>query len=96
MKETRRKIEREIRKLEKEILFIGGNFNARKGKKGKKKSGEEVRNNRELKKNSKDKEINKEERELLELIEKKKWKIANGHMKGNEKGEVTQEGERNQ
>lgn len=89
MKETRRKIERGIRKLEKEMLFTEGNFHARRGRKGKRKSGEEVGNNGELKKNSKDQEINKEERELLELIKKRKWKIANGHMKGNEKEEVT-------
>lgn len=39
--------------------------------------------------NSKDKIINSEGKELLGMLEERRWKIGNGNMWGNEEGEWT-------
>jgi len=75
MKSKRREIEEILGDLEEEILCIGGDFNARIRKGGKKIEGEE---DEESWRNSKDEEVNKEGRELLDLVEDRGWDIANG------------------
>jgi len=72
--------------LKEEILCIEGNFNARIGKEGKRIEGEE---DEEPWRNSKDKEVNNEGRELLGLVEDREWDIASGNIKGDENGELT-------
>jgi len=86
MKSKRREIEEMLRDLEEEILCIGGDFNVRIGKEGKRIEGEE---DEEPWRNSKDEEINNEGREVLGLVEDRRWDIANGNMRGDENGELT-------
>jgi len=63
-----------------------GDFNARIGKGGKRIEGEE---DEELWRNSKDEKVNNEGRELLDLVEDREWDIANENMRGDENGELT-------
>jgi len=87
MKNKRREIEEMLGDLEEEILCIGGgDFYTRIGKEGKRIEGEE---DEEPWRNSKDEEINNEGRELLGLVEDREWDIANGNMRGDENGELT-------
>jgi len=85
MKSKRKGIEEMLGDLEEEILCIGGDFNARIGKEGKRIEGEE---DEESWRNSKDEEVNNEGRELLDLVNRG-WDIANGNMRGDENGELT-------
>jgi len=75
MKSKRREIEETLGDLEEEILYIGEDFNARIGKEGKKIEREE---DEEPWRNSKDKEVNNEGKELLGLVEDRGLYIANG------------------
>jgi len=86
MKSKRREIEEMLGDLEEEILCIGGDFNARIGKEGKRIEGEE---DEEPWRNSKDEAVNNERKELLDLVEDGGWDIANGNMRGDENGELT-------
>jgi len=80
MKSKRREIEEMLGDLE-EVLCIGGDFNAKIGKEGKRIEGEE---DEEYWRNFKDEEVNNEERELLSLVEDRGWDIANGNMREDE------------
>lgn len=64
---------------------MGEDFNARTGNRGELITGVEEHGD----KSSKDKEINKEEKNLLKLIEERGWNILNGNMRGDESGEYT-------
>jgi len=66
MKRKRKKIEDMLKNLKEEMLCIGGNFNARIGKEGKRTKGKE---DEKSWKNSKDEEVNNEGKELLGLVE---------------------------
>jgi len=60
-------------------MCIGGDFNARiewRGIGGEGKRCEEE-NDKEVRRSTRDKEINREEKELLTLIEDRGWKIVN-------------------
>jgi len=84
MKRKRREIEDMLKDLEEEILWIGGgDFTARIGKERKKIEGKE---DEEHWRNSKDKEVNNERKELL--VEDRGWYIANGNLRGDEKEEL--------
>lgn len=61
----RKVLEGKIGELEEESLYIGGDFNARIDEEGKKWNEEEER---EIKRNSKDKIINNEEKEMLRMV----------------------------
>lgn len=91
MKDLREKLERKIGELEEERLCIGGDCNARIGKEGKKYEGGE---NTEMKRNSKDKEVNKEGREMLGMLEERGWEVEVGNAMGDEEGEWTYVGGR--
>jgi len=86
MKSERREIEEMLGDLEEEILCIGGDFNVRIGKEGKRIEGEE---DEEPWRNSKDEKVTNKGRELLDLMEDREWDIANGNVRGNENGELT-------
>jgi len=75
---------------EEENLLIGGDFNARIGERGSGGRVSEVGMEEERK--SKDKVVNKEGKQLLELIEDRGWIILNGNKEGDEEGEWTFEG----
>lgn len=100
MKHKRRELEGKVRELEEEMLCIGGNFNARIGKERKRYEKSEER---EKWRNSKDKEVNREGKELsliedkltgklLSLIEDREWEVGNGNLRGDERGEFTYTG----
>lgn len=86
MKALRKSLERMIGEREKENLCIGGDFNARIGGKGRKYEGGE---NEELGRNSKDKVINSEGKEMLGMLEERGWEVGNGNTSGDEEGEWT-------
>lgn len=65
-------------------MLIGGDFNARTGNKG-----NFVDTNEERKRESKNKKINAEGEQLIEIIWKQGWYILNGSMEGDEEGEFT-------
>jgi len=67
--------------LEEEMLCIVGNFNARIEKEGKRIEGKEDEGPC---RNSKDKEVNNERRELLGLMEERGWYITNENMRREE------------
>jgi len=91
MKEMRKKIEETVSELEEERLCIGGDFNARTGREGKKyESGDE----KEMRRNSKDRTINSDGKDLLGLTEERGWEIGNGNIRGDEEGEMTYNGAR--
>jgi len=90
MKSKRGEIEEMLRDLEEETLRIGGDFNARIAKEGKRIEGKE---DVEPWRNTKDEEVNNEGKELLDL-EDRGWDIASGNMRGDENGELTFIGER--
>lgn len=77
-----------VKEKEEEILCIGGDFNVRIGREGKNYEGE---NDKDRWRNSKDKVVNNEGRELIGLLEERGWKIGNGNMRGDEVGELTYE-----
>lgn len=66
MKELRKKFERKLGELKEETLFIREDFNARIGREGRKYEGRE---GSEVKRNSKDKIVNKERMEMLGTLE---------------------------
>lgn len=66
MRDKRRELEEKVGKLQEDILCIGGDFNARIGKEGKR------HEEREMWRNSK--EVNRDGRELLSLIEDRGWR----------------------
>jgi len=66
MKSRRREIENMLEDLEEKMLWIGGDFNARIGKEGKRIEGKE---DEEPWRNFKNEEVNNERKELLGLIE---------------------------
>ncbi|EZA52870.1 hypothetical protein X777_07989 [Ooceraea biroi] len=72
--------------------IIGGDFNARTGRKGGRKLGEEEGEGEERK--SRDEKENNEGRELVEVIGERGWMIVNGGMEGDEEGEWTYTGGR--
>jgi len=79
MKDKRKEIER---KIEEEILCIGGDFNARIGREGKRC---EEREEKMSCRNSKNRETNRKGKDLLRLLEDRGWEIANGN-RGDETG----------
>lgn len=86
MKDLKKIIESKIEELEEGILCIGGDFNVRLGTEGGRWEGEEDENRV---RNSKDKIINKDGRELLSLVEERRWEIGNGNAREDEEGEWT-------
>jgi len=82
MKSKRREIEETLGDLEEEIFCIRGDFNAIIGKEGNRIEGKE---DEEPWRNSKDEEVNNEGL----LVEDRGWDIANGNMRGDENGELT-------
>jgi hypothetical protein len=71
------------------FTLIGGDFNARTGKREKGIGEEEEEGGRGIRwreRKSKDEKENKEERKLLEFIEERGWGILNGSTKGMKKG----------
>lgn len=56
------------------ITLMGGNFNARTGRKRGGLQGEEEGR----RKNSRDEKINREHKKLVEFIEEREWSIFNG------------------
>ncbi|XP_043521439.1 protein PXR1-like [Frieseomelitta varia] len=64
-------------------MLLGGDFNARTGKKGGIYEGEDK------KRSSKDKICDREGKVLLEVVENDGWHILNGNVDGDEKGEYT-------
>lgn len=91
MKEKKKELEGKVRELEEEMLCIGGDFNARIGKEGKRFEESEEK---EKWRNSRDKEVNREGKELLRLIEDRGWEVGNGNLRGDERGEFTYTGGR--
>jgi len=91
MKSERRKIEDILENLEKEMLYIRGDFNARIAKEGKRIEAKEDENPR---RNSKIKEVNNEGKELLGIVEDRGWDIKNENMREDEKEELTHIGGR--
>jgi len=91
MKSKRKEIEEMLGDLEEEIFCIGGDFNARVGKEEERIEGEE---DEEPWRNSKDEEVNNKGKELLGLVEDREWDIVNGNMRGDENGELTYVGGR--
>ena len=85
------KLEREIGETEEECLMIGGDFNGRIGKGGGVYWREEVREER---RNTKDKRMNKEGDQLIELVESQAWRSLNGNKEGDYTGDLTYVGER--
>lgn len=80
MKDLKKIIESKIEELEEGIILcIGGDFNVKLGTEGGRWEGEENRV-----RNSKDKIINKEGRELLSLVEERGWEIGNGNAREDE------------
>lgn len=78
-KDLRKALEGLIEERKEENLCIGGDFNARIGRKGRKcERGEDD----ELGRISKDKVINSEVKELLDMIEERGWEIENGNTWG--------------
>ena len=82
-----------IKEEEEGILMIAGDFNARIG-------GEEGWNRQstegdvikeEASRDSKDKVVNKQGRDLMEVVEERGWMVLNGVKEGDEKGEWTYE-----
>lgn len=65
--------------------IIGGDFNTRTGREGGRVSWEEWEEE-EMRRNSRDRKMNREGRKLVEWIKDKGWFILNGGMKGNEEG----------
>lgn len=61
-----------------------GDFNARTGQEGGRLEGIEGEEEEEIKRNSKDKKVNKEERKLMEWIRERGWSILNGGVEGDE------------
>lgn len=82
MKKTRSNIEEMVEATKEERLLIGGDFNAKTGKRGS--FCDEV-----AERESKDKVTNTEGVRLLEMVEKSGWEILNGNMEGDEEGEFT-------
>jgi len=75
MKSKRREIKNMLEDLEEEILCIGGDFNTRIGKEGKRIEGKE---NEESWRNSKDEKVNNEGKELLGLVAYSKREYERG------------------
>ena len=83
-KKTRKEIEKYIKEEKEETLIIGGDWNARIGRRG---SGYHEGEYKERK--SKDKTLNNEGKELIKMVEERDWHILNGTKKGDEEGEYT-------
>lgn len=97
--ENREKVLEKIKKWgenrEEEVYTLIGDFNARTGKKGgmvKEDREEEKGEKRE--RQSKDKMVNREGRKLISCLEEMGWGIFNGCTRGNEQGEYTFTGRR--
>lgn len=67
-------------------LMLAGDFNARTAEQG---SRINEQDGNEIKRNSKDKILNKEGERLLHLIEENGWNLLNGNTKGDEEGNLT-------
>lgn len=74
-----------IDETEEYSLIVGGDFNARTAKEGCLIAMDE----KEEKRNSKDKKINKEGEKLIKMIGERGWNILNGNIYGDEEGEYT-------
>lgn len=84
MSDKRKELEKWIEERKEEILCIGEEFNAKIGGEGKRCEEE---NDKKIRRITKDKERNREGRELLTLIEDRGWEIANGNIRGDEEEE---------
>lgn len=73
-------------------MLVGGDFNARTGREGKRTRREEVEEEEKWNRNSKDRKVNKEGRYLCTFLEELGWEIMNGGMKEDEEGEFTYTG----
>jgi len=91
MKKKRKELEKWVEEKREEILCIEGDFNARIGEEGKRCEKE---NDKEVRRSTRDKEINREGKELLVLIEDRGWEIVNGNIRGDKSGEWTYTGGR--
>ncbi|XP_018375712.1 PREDICTED: uncharacterized protein LOC108769306 [Trachymyrmex cornetzi] len=82
-----------IKEEEEGMLMIAGDFNARIGKEGgwNRQSIEGDGTKEEASRESKDKVVNKQGRDLMEVIEERGWMVMNGEKEGDEKGEWTYE-----
>ena len=79
-------IKRWTERKEKGLVLIGGDLNAGTGVQG----GEFWNEEREVfKRNSKHKEVDQEDRKLLNSIGETEWFICNGNSRGDEEGEIT-------
>lgn len=80
------KIDNSTNEKEERNFLLCGDFNARTGKQG---MGEWLHDEVDLKRKSKDIEINQEGKELIKLLDAKGWAVMNGVMTGDEEGEHT-------
>jgi hypothetical protein len=87
--EVVKNIEEVVREGEEEKLLLGGDFNARIGRKGG--MGALREEGKEPMRESKDGIENKQGRKLLEVVEDRGWAVLNGAKEGDERGEWTYE-----
>ena len=73
---------------EEDKLILGGDYNARIGKKGAIINSDD-KDDEERERNSKDKVINKQGKKMLNECAEKGWHILNGNLIGDEEGELT-------
>lgn len=69
-----------------ELVLIGGDFNAWTGELG---GGDWNEEEEKFERTSRHKEVDKEGRKLIKLIEERGWVICNGNTRGDERGEFT-------
>ena len=87
-KELLDKVKEWIKEGEEEILVMAGDFNARIGKNG---GWENNEGGDGEERESKDEILNKQGRDLVDLIEERGWIVLNGGKYGDEEGEWTYE-----